>query len=708
MKKQLIHLAIGILLWLHAALSAHAVGNPPSTTFFLPLSRAGHAWEMHIQLNGGGELTSVNTFGGSSNGYYYAVNFELPAGWDIPAGWQSFWLADATDGGSRSLKNQTWLVSSPFLHAGETSTQYFTIPADRADHALAIMQPGDVFTSVTVGEQSGYTDYVDLPAHYEYQATEDLDGEGNPIWDWVWIQDDPYHQVWLPYPYRNAWVTYNPFADFQMVDFTSLEKSLANVTDTYNGGAAWEAYSGVVPLRTVTFLLPPTDTLRTFTLYGGNGGANTQWLTAYSTGVGSPSIAYGQVGVGQLCWLYRHEDGATSGQTMMPIAGVTVDLSGSFADLGANRNLQTLIFTARDTRALHEFKVVHADGYEVPVDFGFWANGYTAYSWDDNGTSNTANFCTGTAQLDVNQAWWLRDVSTGEYFGQSQQVLDGWQVVHPAAVSLSTAYVAIFEGRSAHDLRLRLPDGVEYPVSNYQGGGTVGIYDWSTANYQTLAYGWANAPYDTVQNTFTLHDATVGDESGVGGNGWADFSTWLPPVNPLTLSISPTRWGHNLYLRQAGGVSYWLTPGSIQGAWVAWNGGSSFTTYGYFDAATYFYQGLDYWIYDATDGENSIANTNTLDSWSSSLSNNDQDGDGLQDWYENIIGTSMYAWDSDGDGIADGWEVAHGLNAMDGNNSWQDTDGDGISDYQEYTLGTDPNMPAPQLTLLSPSNAYLQ
>lgn len=78
----------------------------------------------------------------------------------------------------------------------------------------------------------------------------------------------------------------------------------------------------------------------------------------------------------------------------------------------------------------------------------------------------------------------------------------------------------------------------------------------------------------------------------------------------------------------------------------------------------------------------------------------DQDGDGLTNSQETVVGTNPTNPDTDGDGITDGAEVAGGsdpLNPCDPNDTLPgcqiDTDGDGLTDAQEGILGTNPNNP---------------
>ena len=76
----------------------------------------------------------------------------------------------------------------------------------------------------------------------------------------------------------------------------------------------------------------------------------------------------------------------------------------------------------------------------------------------------------------------------------------------------------------------------------------------------------------------------------------------------------------------------------------------------------------------------------------------DNDGDGIEDWEEDVLGTNKYAADSDGDGVNDNSDEMP-LNAEEtldsdrdgiGNNADTDDDNDGILDVLEIDTGRNP------------------
>ena len=91
--------------------------------------------------------------------------------------------------------------------------------------------------------------------------------------------------------------------------------------------------------------------------------------------------------------------------------------------------------------------------------------------------------------------------------------------------------------------------------------------------------------------------------------------------------------------------------------------------------------------------------------FSVTVTNNDQDGDGLSDVEEAVRGTDPTLVDTDSDGLGDWQEVQIGTNPLN-----MDSDGDDVSDGDEYRVGSDPlrpditTGPTPEIVALSPSS----
>jgi hypothetical protein len=72
----------------------------------------------------------------------------------------------------------------------------------------------------------------------------------------------------------------------------------------------------------------------------------------------------------------------------------------------------------------------------------------------------------------------------------------------------------------------------------------------------------------------------------------------------------------------------------------------------------------------------------------------DFDNDGLTNFREWQLGTSMVSADSDNDGLGDGWEVGHNLNPLDASDGLKDMDNDGMPNGWEMRNGLDPTDPS--------------
>jgi hypothetical protein len=140
----------------------------------------------------------------------------------------------------------------------------------------------------------------------------------------------------------------------------------------------------------------------------------------------------------------------------------------------------------------------------------------------------------------------------------------------------------------------------------------------------------------------------------------------------LLLKISATRWNHILEIRNGNGDITALARHQVQGDWSLdpSTGISWFNSYGLFTATAYTRVEVPWHLFDATTNEYLEADAGgNGKEFINSIDNTDNDGDGLADWYEYMIGTNPNDWDSDDDGVSDGQEVANGTNPRAGNPS---------------------------------------
>jgi hypothetical protein len=402
--------------------------------------------------------------------------------------------------------------------------------------------------------------------------------------------------------------------------------------------------------------------------------------------------------------------------------------------------VQTVWFQIGGDRADHSFSVRPMNGGPIPLYQPWWTTPGANYlrTLDSAAQPIDLHYENFEAAFDVTQSWSLFDETTGEDLGQTTVVSEGWQVWHPEPPA-GMASITMSSSRRGHDLWLRQDNGImfllnpasgyESPASDLTASISMSFNGTAERQQQDIHYFPAEAQYDPAMG-FAILDLTTGEEIHFPvGTPSVDLSQWYPAASPLVVSVSVTRWAHELWLRQSDGYQARLT--------IPNPGGVLFTPDGLFDAATSYHPGAAWWIYDATTGEISSANPADLITWT-----NDADGDrdGLPDWHELILGTNPRNPDTDGDGMLDGWEVfeimnplvwnaptadqnnngrtnrrdyherasnrdastngrlipnawavAYGLNPLDPNLADGDPTGGGMSNYWKYMLGLDPN-----------------
>jgi hypothetical protein len=707
-------------------------------TFQLPLGRAGHAFSVRqydstLQSVVSRAMTTgaVRNLVDDGNGNL-APTAESYVEVIGPVGeLYDFYLFDETTGESTPLNlyyGDSWarraFLASAWFAGGEASSYFFlTLPENRFGHVFSLYGDGVVYP-LTTGSVAGYLG---------------TDGNGQP--------------ATFSYGFFDAWSSSGPWGDYLVIDHTQQEQSplLANWARTVGTGS-WSAVSVDLGTALVTVWLGDAEAGKTFTLHTPSGyvqSLSAAWAWGYGP---EGDWRYGvqvsaTIGRFQSFWLSRDDDGALSStQGWLGTGDLIVDWSAAFPP-SYQPDWQTLTVQVGQNHSGHSILYRLPDGSataaEVDYSNGWWeqnggyVHGYQS-TWDDNGQEIRYYFTNFVAQVDMNlpgawQGWW--EDSEGH-----TSFMDGFTPWHPAPPAGFVA-ISLADWRRTHSLRLVQQDGTTWNVQIAPG------YEWSSQGYDFytyLFYGTADemwvqryvgyvpciAPFDPSQG-FTIHDDTQGDSiQGGAGTSAVDLSEWYAAPQPLILSVSATRWNHALEVHTSNGDIFPLSKGAMQGFWsLDVHGHSWFHSYWLFDATTSFRPFFDWWVFDATTGERSPLNTNNLSGWTSGDATADVDDDGLPDWYEALISTSVEVWDSSGDGrsdgwdtdndgLPDGWEVQHQLDPRspvgaalvdtdgDGMRDWwefrhelnpssaadasADTDGDGISNLQEFQQGTLP------------------
>ncbi len=660
-------------------------------TFQLPLGRTGHGftlygfnnhsyipWRTRVTPIAG--VDAAGRFVLACDSYCEVTFCALSS--DMGGDW---WLSDDTMVefsvvGTFDCRTTPWGLGQPFVPGAgipASAIQYLVLPASRSQDAFNIMTDGGTAFSVFADSEVSGNGINPATGQMENRSYGFATATSRP--------DDP-------------------ASGLHVLDLSTFEQAPANALNVLT--VAWQTISLPTITRGVTIALNQENSALMFTVHTSTG--SLQGTAADP--LGSYGI-FATVGIGETFWITRDIDGATSPHVRMGVDNLFLDWTNAFMPV---RYTQTRSFQIGGIRRGHALAVHQPDGYVAYLGQSSYGNVLT--TWNDDGQTVEYQYDTFDASVDIYQSWTLFDESTGENLGATNCVLEGWTPWHPAP---PPGYVSISmsQFRHGHGLRLRQDDGTIWnvrPATGYESPDAF-LQSWNTLysgtpSERTAATNYfpAQAPYDPNQG-FTIVDVDTGEESSfAAGTTSADLSQWSGAPHHLCLTISVTRWTHELVVLQADGATHPITRCNLQGSWTPTiNNQGWFTTYNYFDARTQVRPAMDWWVYDVTAGEVADSNQADLQAWVGPSAQWDSDGDGLPDWYEFIIGTRSDVADTDGDGVPDAWEIRYGLNPLDPSDAsltspageltylerflngldatTVDSDGDGMSDGRRET-----------------------
>ncbi len=420
--------------------------------------------------------------------------------------------------------------------------QFFVLPWELRDHAFALVHPGGTTYPVTK-----------LPGGGDYPSVGGITYAGS---------------------FEGAALC-TPGEEFWLVDLQTNSRSPTG--ETLLLGASWVSNPGPVPLIPVMLSLESHEDGYLFTVssHAADGPVMTQSVQASGNSAGA-TLNFA-VGSGMEFWLTRDAD-------VPPIESPHFVADGDFSGYGSLSGVfpatpqhpqEAQTFRIHAQRWGHAFTVWQSDGTHFPFIAPDTADGpayaaETIADWNDQGLSNPLGILTFTAQVDPTRVWWLRDDSTGEAFPAMQtDVLDGWVPLHTQPPASLTVTLHLHYLRAGHRFQLFAP-------ASSPGAGETAL---SEVFYGDLGYGtvttdtgsgldgMADYPLWTVQcdilnptpfsaGPFLLRDT---DADGGPAQVWAgdnDLPHWFGSPQPLQLTISTSRWDHELLLRHPDGTAY--------------------------------------------------------------------------------------------------------------------------------------------------------
>ena len=270
----------------------------------------------------------------------------------------------------------------------------------------------------------------------------------------------------------------------------------------------------------------------------------------------------------------------------------------------------------------------------------------------DQVIDNPIALLTLTAQVPEGVDWWAYDATTGQTMAIGQtDFLNGWTPHIPAPAVISSldihadrlnmpGYSGICSIGIAPQSYTSTPDSssirwisVSSWNPNWNSGtpmaGTIVNYDrefWSDSTYDSYTLPYTHLEFEVPPAWGSDYVLLIYDDYYTDAAleiiplsvGPTDDTTWRPAPQPVYLSISESRWSHNLVLRQIDGTEYPVFPGQTQGD-TSWNAGSANhawqNSYYYFDANTQATPGMAWRIVDKTNEDEAGAGETNLIEW---------------------------------------------------------------------------------------------
>lgn len=582
-------------LALLAASVASAWAEPFAAQFQLEVGRVGHAFS----VQGGQVVSSVVMDVGAWYERVGVLTLSLdpnPAGGtyaihDDSTG-ESLWSADP----SYALYVQQG-GRSGFGFSGGVPV-WMLVPSERAAHTLILNQTDANGTLVSYPLSVG-----------SGQVTNSGDHEASALLD--------------------------PSAPYWITDLTAYETAANSPRDLARAG--WLPDFSLRPLVAETVWLEGREAGHRFTIHSRapNGAELAASVVATLVGQSDAQLSF-SVGLGLQFWLTREADGwAAPGNGSLwvadPYGSSSWSAYGIFPDPPQRSTpLESHSFRVNAQRWGHEFTVLMSDGYGSRYVPSAGQPGTVPYAWgqvddwNDMGVNNPLAVIAFTASIDPTRAWWLRDETAGEEFPVGQtDIFDGWAPQHAAPPPNPTITIHLPATRANQTFTLS-------PLSYYDPYFSAQPFD-TTGPSETKQYPGADgmAPYEiagfalTVPNPlpygggpfllqasnsyggFVEHEIVAGDN---------DLRQWF--TEPLTsyLSISSSRWGHELLLRHPNGDTFPILPdmtafdaslGPNQQVWI--------NSYYYFNVITSTRPELPFYAEDASTGERTGPNPSNPD-----------------------------------------------------------------------------------------------